>query len=122
MPAKGLAWHSPGLGNTGWAWCFLPPDRDERHQCEKRFEDIVRDEGQTVLGWRSVPTDNLYLGETAKSCEPFVRQVFIGRNPALTDDMAFERKLYVIRRRAENAMRYGKVSGGEFFYIVESVV
>ena len=47
-----------------------------------------------------------------------MRQVFIGRNPKLTDDMAFERKLYVIRKRAENAIRYsGKVNGGEFFYI-----
>src|SRR5205809_7114 len=32
--------------------------------------------------------------------------------------MAFERKLYVIRKRAESAIRYsGKVDGGDFFYI-----
>jgi glutamate synthase (ferredoxin) len=47
-----------------------------------------------------------------------MRQAFIARDPKLADDMAFERKLYVIRKRAENAIRYsGKVAGGEFFYI-----
>ena len=47
-----------------------------------------------------------------------MRQVFIGRNKNLTDDLAFERKLYVIRKRAENAIRYsGKVKGGDFFYV-----
>ncbi len=47
-----------------------------------------------------------------------MRQVFLARNPKLADDAAFERKLYVIRRRAENAIRYsGKVTGGEFFYV-----
>jgi glutamate synthase (ferredoxin) len=95
----------------------LPPEREQRLYCERTLEDIVREEGQTVLGWRKVQTDNLYLGETAKSCEPFVWQIFIGRNPSIKDDLAFERKLYVIRRRAENALRYGGVPGGEYFYI-----
>ena len=47
-----------------------------------------------------------------------MRQVFLARNPKLADDLAFERKLYVIRKRAENAIRYsGKVAGGDFFYV-----
>src|SRR5208282_92916 len=50
--------------------------------------------------------------------EPLMRQVFLARNLKLADDAAFERKLYVIRKRAENAIRYsGKVPGGEFFYV-----
>src|SRR5207249_7936058 len=71
-----------------------------------------------VLGWRTVPTNNASLGTTARLSEPFMRQVFIGRNKKLADDLAFERKLYVIRKRAENAIRYsGKVQGGDFFYV-----
>src|SRR6185436_4696031 len=53
---------------------------------------------------------------TAKAAEPFMRQVFIGRNSKLADDMAFERKLYVIRKRAEHAIRYGK-EPNKWFYI-----
>lgn len=113
----GLGFTLPKAGQYGVGMLFLPPERKQRLHCEKMLEKIVRDEGQEVLGWRKVPTDNLYLGETAKSCEPFVRQIFIRRNPAIKEDLAFERKLYVIRRRAENAIRYGGVAGGEYFYI-----
>ena len=113
----GLGFQLPKPGQYGVGMVFLPPDRTQRHQCEKHLEAIVRKEGQQILGWRSVPTDNLYLGDTAKACEPFVRQIFIGRDAGLQDDMAFERKLYVIRRLAENAIRYGNIDGGSYFYV-----
>jgi glutamate synthase domain-containing protein 2/glutamate synthase domain-containing protein 1/glutamate synthase domain-containing protein 3 len=113
----GIGIQLPKPGQYGVGMVFLPPDRDQRHVCEKRFEAIVRQEGQEVLGWRSVPTDNLYLGETSRACEPCVRQVFIGRNPTLADALAFERRLYVIRRQAEIAMRYSDDPGGAYFYI-----
>ncbi|MCB0074873.1 MAG: glutamate synthase subunit alpha, partial [Caldilineaceae bacterium] len=99
---------------------FLPHDPDARRACEERFDAIVREEGQTVLGWRTVPTDNSSLGATAIAGEPFVRQIFIGRvADALigSDALAFERKLYVIRKRAEQAIRYGDVPGGDRFYM-----
>ncbi len=113
-----LGFSLPQPGQYGVGMIFLPPDRDQRHQCEKRLEEIVREEGQQVLGWRSVPANNFNLGKTSKSCEPFVRQIFIGRHTAdLQDDMAFERKLYVIRKRAENAIRYSDMAGGDYFYV-----
>jgi glutamate synthase (ferredoxin) len=112
-----IGFQLPKPGQYGVGMVFLPPDRDQRHQCEKVFEEIVKKEDQEVLGWRNVPTDNSYLGDTAKSCEPYIRQIFIGRSAEIQDDLAFERKLYVIRRRAENAIRYGDIAGGEFFYI-----
>ncbi|MFZ5802921.1 MAG: glutamate synthase large subunit, partial [Candidatus Omnitrophota bacterium] len=67
--------------------------------------------------WRTVKTDGSSLGPTARAAEPIVRQVYIGRNSKLQEDMAFERKLYVIRRRAENTIRYSGMKGGEYFYV-----
>jgi glutamate synthase (ferredoxin) len=108
----------PGAGEYGVGMVFLPHDPGQRAECEKIFGDIVAEEGQRNLGWRTVPTSNKSLGATARASEPFMRQVFIGRNGKFAEDMAFERKLYVIRKRAENAIRYsGKVKGGEFFYL-----
>ena len=108
----------PAPGRYGVGMVYLPPDPTQRHECEQRLETIIGEEGQTVLGWRDVPTNNAGLGETAKACEPCIRQIFIGRSAAgLADDLAFERKLYVIRRRVTNAIRYGGVAGGEYFYI-----
>src|SRR6266513_59224 len=113
----GLGFHLTDPAEYGVGMIFLPDDRKQRRQFEKILEQIISQEGQKLLGWRKVPTDNLYLGDTAKACEPFVRQVFIGRGEAVKDDLAFERKLYVIRRRAENAIRYAGLPGGDFFYI-----
>ena len=107
----------PGLGDYGSGLAFLPRNISKRRRLEERFEQIIQSEGQAVLGWRTVPTNNASLGETAKSCEPFIRQIFIGRNPALTDDMAFERKLYVIRKRAYNEIRSSTLDGAEFWYL-----
>ena len=113
----GLGFQLPEPGDYGVGMIFLPDHREQRVQFEKIIEAIVKEEGQQCLGWRKVPTDNLYLGEGAKAAEPFVRQVFIGRSADLADDLAFERKLFVIRRRAENAIRYAGLPGGEFFYV-----
>jgi len=107
----------PGPGEYGSGLVFLPRDRVKRRRLEERFMQIVQSEGQTVLGWRTVPTDNSSLGETAKSSEPFMRQIFIGRGPATTDELAFERKLYVIRKRAYNEIRASTIDGAEFWYV-----
>ncbi|MGQ0792932.1 MAG: glutamate synthase large subunit [Deltaproteobacteria bacterium] len=107
----------PAYGKYGVGMVFLPQNASERRACEKYFEGVVKEEGQRVLGWRTVPTDNSTIGNTAKASEPYIRQVFIARNPAIKDDMAFERKLYVIRKRAEKAIRYSGLTGGSHFYI-----
>ena len=113
----GLGFKLPEPGDYGVGMIFFPDHRQQRPKFEKIIEAIVKEEGQECLGWRKVPTDNLYLGDTAKATEPFVRQVFIGRSADITDDLAFERKLYVIRRRAENAIRYAGLPGGDLFYV-----
>jgi len=114
---SGLGFKLPDPGEYSVGMVFLPDHRKQRQQFEKTVEKIIAETGQKCLGWRKVPTDNMYLGETAKKFEPFVRQVFIGRGAGLKDDLDFERKLYVIRRRAENAIRYAGLAGGDFFYI-----
>ncbi|HVN42343.1 MAG TPA: glutamate synthase central domain-containing protein, partial [Steroidobacteraceae bacterium] len=108
----------PGAGQYGSGIIFLPRNPTVRRQVEQRFEQVVQSEGLHVLGWRTVPTQNGMLGETARSCEPFMRQVFIARSPDLTDDLAFERKLYVIRKRAYSDIRTSTLAGAEYWYIV----
>ncbi|MEO7299130.1 MAG: glutamate synthase large subunit, partial [Verrucomicrobiota bacterium] len=107
----------PTAGQYGAGMVYLPRDAAERATCEKILENIISEEGQTLLGWHTVSTDNSSLGEMAKAAEPVMRYVFIGRNPKLADVMAFERKLYVIRKRAENAMRYTQEKEGDAFYL-----
>ncbi|PSB19989.1 glutamate synthase large subunit [Phormidesmis priestleyi ULC007] len=95
----------PDAGQYGVGMIYASPDRAIRDQSRQIFEQIVAEEGQRVLGWRDVPTDNSSLGETAKSSEPFMQQVFIQRAAELVNDTDFERKLYVIRKRSHRAIR-----------------
>jgi glutamate synthase (ferredoxin) len=113
-----LGFKLPAFGQYGLGMLFMPPNAAERDAVQRAFTKIVAAEGQTVLGWRDIPTDNASLGATARRAEPFMMQVFIGRNPALRDELAFERKLYVIRKVAEQQLRYDTaVAGGKWFYV-----
>ena len=107
----------PAAGQYGTGLVFLPHDAQQRRKLEQKFEKIVRSEGQHFLGWRTVPTVNRSLGETAKASEPHVRMPIIGRDAALTDDLAFERKLYVIRKRAYNEIRCSTMDGAAYWYV-----
>jgi glutamate synthase (ferredoxin) len=108
----------PEEGNYAVGQVFLSPDKTERAECEAVVERIVKEEGQTVLGWRDVPVNDDTLGAASFKVQPVMRQVFIGRNPELKEEVDFERKLYVIRRRCSNEIRYMNMDGGEHFYIV----
>ncbi|HEY5233443.1 MAG TPA: glutamate synthase large subunit [Verrucomicrobiae bacterium] len=116
--AAKLGFKLPAPGQYGIGQLFLPKNPGEREAIKKELAKIISDEGQTVLGWRDVPVDNSSLGKTAVAAEPFMAQVFVGRNPAVKDDAAFERKLYVIRKVAEQKIRYaGIIPGGNWFYV-----
>ncbi|MGD1088934.1 MAG: glutamate synthase large subunit [Verrucomicrobiota bacterium] len=108
----------PVPGQYGVGMLFMPTAKAEREGVKAALAKIISEENQTLIGWRDIPTDNFSLGNSAKASEPFMMQVFIGRNPALKDDAAFERKLYVIRKVSEQRIRYsGKIAGGKWFYV-----
>ncbi|MCE1252157.1 MAG: glutamate synthase large subunit, partial [Anaerolineae bacterium] len=114
-PALGIQLPPPDLYGVGML--FMPANDEQRRQFESIFEKIVEDEEQKVLGWRTVPTDDSTLGDKARDCKPVVRQVFIERHPHIKDNLAFERKLYIIRRLAEKAIRDAALPGCKDFYI-----
>ncbi|MBN1794061.1 MAG: glutamate synthase large subunit [Candidatus Omnitrophica bacterium] len=107
----------PESGAYGTGLIFLPPDKKNRDFCKAVFAKIVAREGQTLLGWREVPVDNSHIGRTARETEPVIEQAFIQKGPTIKDQMAFERKLYVIRRGVENTIRSSQYTQKSFFYI-----
>jgi glutamate synthase (ferredoxin) len=107
----------PAAGEYGTGLVFLPRDARERAECERRFEAIVREEGQLLLGWRDVPVDDSSLGPTARACEPKFRQIFIGRGGSVKDAALFELKLYVIRKRIEHAIANSRLAQRDQFYL-----
>jgi glutamate synthase (ferredoxin) len=113
-----LGFKLPAPGQFGVGMLFMPKNPAEREAVKTAFSKIITEEGQPIIGWRDIPTDNSSLGKTAVASEPHMMQVFIGRDASIKDDLSFERKLYIIRKRAEQTIRYGgKVSGGKWFYV-----
>jgi len=104
-------------GEYGVGMVFLPPDVAERNVCKELFEKVVHEEGQRLLGWRTVPTNPDACGPLARQALPEIRQIFIGRGKGIKDAEALERKLYVIRKRVERAVRESDLRDSESFYI-----
>ena len=109
----------PESGAYGVAMCFLPVEKHNRLQCEGVFERIAQEEGCQVLGWRDTPVNGDAIGREARSSQPYIEQLFLGRPQGLDED-AFERLLYRIRRRTENEIAASDIEDKETFYVPSS--
>ncbi|PYG86889.1 glutamate synthase domain-containing protein 2 [Ruminiclostridium sufflavum DSM 19573] len=112
-----LGFELPEKGNYGVGMIFAHRYSDFRKTQIEAFERIVQEEGQTILGWREVPIDKSTIGESAKAVMPRFIQVFIKKSPDITDERSFERKLYIIRKRAEKLIVPMCEDKGGIFYI-----
>ena len=109
----------PPPGEYAAGLVFLPRHQAERTRCKQCVERIVAEERQRLIGWRPVPTDadRADLGETARAGEPAIEQLLIAAGEGFPA-AAFERKLYIIRKRASRILR-GDTSMAEaqMFYV-----
>ncbi len=112
-----LGFDLPEKGGYGVGMIFAHKYDDFRKTQMEAFEKIVREEGQKILGWREVPIDKTTIGESAKSVMPRFVQVFIEKAPGISSEMDFERKLYTIRKRAENVIGPMCEDKGSIFYV-----
>jgi glutamate synthase (NADPH) large chain len=113
--AKDLGIDLPAVGEYAVGNLFLPRDARSRKACEAVITEIIEEENQTFLGWRNVPVDNSNIADAARALEPTMRQVFIGSKAS--DQVAFERKCFVIRKRVEHAVRALKLNDVVAFYV-----
>ena len=97
----------PPAGGYGVLMCFLPADRRRARGCRSCSSGPCATEGQRVLGWRDVPVRPEHTGEVARRLPARDPSAVRRRRRASagTDQDAFERKLYVIRRVCELSRR-----------------
>jgi len=107
----------PAAGHYGVGMVFLPKEPASRMACEQEIERAIASEGQILLGWRDVPTDNGGLSVRTKEVEPVIRQVFIARGSNDMDQDALERKLYIIRKKSGHAIQALRLRHGKEFYV-----
>src|SRR5688572_31552884 len=80
---KVVSFTLPPAGSYGAGLVFLPRDARDRTSIKDMIGRIVAEEGQTLLGWRDVPSDNSLLGDSAKATQPIFQQVFIDVSAAM---------------------------------------
>ncbi|MEN2767112.1 glutamate synthase large subunit [Ornithinibacillus xuwenensis] len=95
----------PNAGDYAIGMIFLPNDLDTRIACKQIIEEIVEEEGQSFLGWRPVPLNESFIGNVAAKSKPMIRQAFIQKSPEVQEQIDFERKLFIIRKRIEQVMK-----------------
>ncbi|MGB0289760.1 MAG: glutamate synthase subunit alpha, partial [Opitutales bacterium] len=107
----------PAEGDYGVGFVFLSQDETERKNEETTIANIIEEEGFKVLGWRDVPVVSSILGKASRACEPVMRQFFVDRAEVCDRGLAFERKLYLIRRTVTHRIRYSGQDEEALFYI-----
>jgi glutamate synthase (NADPH/NADH) large chain len=105
--AAAFGFKLPAPGEYAVGALFLPHDAPWRQEIMDTYAALAAQEGMKILGWRDVPTDNSTLGESVKPTEPVHKQVFIARNPKVTSEDEFERRLYILRKTISGIL-YGK--------------
>ncbi|KAL1156712.1 hypothetical protein V6Z11_A08G109000 [Gossypium hirsutum] len=78
----------PPSGEYAVGMFFLPTSESRR--------EVADSLEHSVLGWRSVPTDNSGLDNSALQTEPIIEQVFLTPTPRSKADL--ERQMYILRR------------------------
>ena len=107
----------PAPGQYGVGLVFLPTNPEQRQIAKETVNKLIAEQGQTLLGWRLVPTDpdGADIGPSARAASPTFEQLFVAAKPGLSQD-EFERQLFVIRKRASHAIREGKLPQALQFY------
>ena len=96
--AAELGINLPQGGHYAVGHVFLPRNPQWRQRILDIYADVIAREGQTLLGWREVPTDNASLGASVRPTEPVHMQVFIGRGKDVKSADEFERRLFILRK------------------------
>ncbi len=94
----------PAPGDYAVAMCFLPQNEAARSFVVQQFEKFIAKEGQQLIGWRDVPTDEAGLGAAVLASMPVIKQCIIARGAGTADQDAFERKLITIRKQLQNPL------------------
>ena len=95
---------------------FLPKIANQYDFCKTTFENEIKEQGLSILGWRNVPVDSTQLGDIALASEPTIEQLFVGKTSEISE-ATFKAKLYAARKITEHSIRKSKISESIYFYV-----
>ena len=85
---------------------FLPTDPEDYEKAKLAVEQVAENGGHTILGWRSVPTNNNGLGDSALKTEPKIEQFFVTRSVTeYAQKAGMEQQMFILRKLLEQRWR-----------------
>ncbi|MEK6154365.1 glutamate synthase large subunit [Flavobacteriaceae bacterium 3-367] len=107
----------PEPGGYAVSNVFLPQKENQRDYCISILEKEIKKQGLNLLGWRNVPVNKSVPGRIAGETEPFVKQLFVGKEKEDQTYFDFNLKLFIARKVAEHGILSSKLSESQFFYL-----
>jgi glutamate synthase (NADPH) large chain len=104
----------PERGKYGTGLVFLPKIKTEAEFCLNKLTEIIQSEGLKVLAIRDVPVNDSILGKISRATEPDIKQIFV---VGVNEQEALERKLYIIRKKAERLVDHSDITQKRSFYM-----
>ena len=96
---------------------FLPEKENQRSYCIGVFESEIKKQQLSILGWRKVPINRGVIGKIAAQTEPYIMQVFVGKNNLNISEHEFNIKLFLARKISEHTIFNSKLSQSQYFYL-----
>lgn len=106
----------PKEKDYGIGMFFCSHNENIRNNTIQKLKNIIEEENQQILGFRTVPTYSKCIGKSSKNSMPCIMQVFIRKSDNLKTEEDFERKLFIISKRAEKEIRYNINDNDPYFY------
>jgi glutamate synthase (ferredoxin) len=107
----------PEPGEYAVSNVFLPQKENQRNFCISVLEENIKKQGLKLLGWRDVPVNKSVPGRIAMETEPFVKQIFVGKENTEQTYFDFNIKLFIARKVSEHTIIESKLSESKFFYV-----
>ncbi len=104
----------PQAGQFGTGLVFFPKNDNDAKECKEILLNIIEEESVSLIGFREVPRNSSVLGEISLAAEPEIRQILLEADIPQDE---LERKLYIIRKRAEKIIGTSDINQKNFFYI-----
>ena len=96
---------------------FLPQKENQRTYCIGVFESEIKKQKLSIIGWRKVPVNRNIIGKIAAQTEPYIMQVFVGKDDLELTEHEFNIKLFIARKITEHTILSSKLSQAQYFYL-----
>ena len=107
----------PNVREYAVGMVFLPQKENQRTYCIGVLESEILKQQLSVIGWRKVPVNRNVVGKIAAQTEPYVMQIFIGKNELEITEHEFNIKLFIARKASEHTISSSKLSQAQYFYL-----